>query len=103
MRFSREGKAESSVRYQQWKLYKKTVDMYFDDHYEFELLDLEKDPGESVNLWSEHSIEGKTLRQLLRHRLNVDAQAGAAAPGTVDESQLDADTIENLEALGYLM
>ncbi len=100
---SHEGKGESSVHYRQWKLYKKTVDMYFDDHYQYELFNLEKDPGESVNLGSERSIEGKTLRQLLRHRLNVDVQAGGGSSSTVDETQLDADTIENLNALGYLM
>ncbi len=100
---SHEGKAESSVRYGRWKLYKKTVDMYFDDHYQYELFDLDRDPGERVNLLSQHLIEGKTLRQLLRHRLNVDARAGGGSSGTVDESQLDAETVENLNALGYLL
>ena len=99
---SHAGKVESSVRYRQWKLYKRTVDRYLDDHYQYELFDLEKDPGESFNLWSENSIQGRTLLQMLRHRLNVDADAGGGAPGSVDESQLDAETLENLNALGYL-
>ena len=100
---SHKGKVESSARYRQWKLHKKTVDMFFDDHYQYELFNLEKDPGERVNLWSEHSIEGKTLRQLLRHRLHVDARATGGGPGTIDESELDAETLEDLNALGYIM
>ena len=97
------GKVESSVRFGRWKIYKRTVDRYVDGHYQYELFDLEKDPGEAINLWSRNIVRGRTLLQMLRHRLNVDDVAVGGSSGTVGESELDAETLENLGGLGYLL
>ena len=64
------------------------------------LFDLENDPGETVNLAGESSLEAAWLRSRLRAWIERGKTIEAGAE--VEEVELDAATRDQLKALGYL-
>lgn len=91
---------QRSVRLGRWKLV--VTKMRLGERERVELFDLEKDPGEKLNLWAGNMIVGKVLRKLIDQHLAAIGGLWSEKKTKVDETQLDEETLENLKTLGYV-
>jgi hypothetical protein len=65
----------------------------------YSLYHLEKDPGESTNLWNDDREEIAAIRARLKDALShFPPRSRVSAPGV----EMDAQTIERLRSLGYV-
>jgi arylsulfatase A-like enzyme len=64
------------------------------------LFDLEKDPGEQVNLAGDGDLEAAWLRERLLSWVKKNRNAGPGSKGA-DQQPMDPKTLERLKALGY--
>jgi arylsulfatase A-like enzyme len=96
---NRANKDYDSIRFRNWKLVRFNTDRRFDEQFEFELYDLDADPGEQHDRWPTQLVVGRTLQQMLAWQHRIDESIKSQAPR---EGELDEGVIENLRALGYI-
>lgn len=88
---------QRSVRFRNWKLIMRTK-----RNVTFELYDLNADPNEQVNLWTEEVVIGKALRQLIRLEILGETPKESSSLTMEAIEQADPEIVERLRALGYL-
>jgi arylsulfatase A-like enzyme len=91
-------KKSLSVRLGRWKLLR-TSRRKGQVHVEYELYDLENDPGEERDRWAEERVVGHTLRQLIEAKTERDRLLDFPSEPI---SEMDGGVLESLRELGYV-
>ncbi len=88
-----------SVRFGDWKLLRCDRGAGARLVSSFMLFDLADDPDERIDRWPTEPVVGHALRQMLAWHEHEGALGAAPAPR---QAEIDAETQQALEALGYL-
>ena len=98
---SSNGPRHTTVRLGRWKLIRDEPEDPKTPH-SHQLFDLESDPEETFDLWTQELVVGQALRQLLEAKIAEDAAARTGPAERVEQQDLDEDVLEGLRALGYM-
>jgi arylsulfatase A-like enzyme len=93
--------SSDSVRLGNWKLVRRSISRRRNVRVQYELYDLSRDPGESLDVWPTQPVVGHTLRQLLETRLRLDGEMSFEAQERPPE-ELSEEVLQNLRELGYI-
>ena len=87
--------------YGQWRLIKDADPKGGGSFVQYELYDVEADPGQQVNLWSTEQVTGLALRAMLERTLVEDAVIRASF-SREEGGTISPELLEQLEAIGYV-